>query len=742
MTKLILAEKPQLGTVIAQAIGIKNRGDGYYECYNDYVVTWCIGHILELANPDAYNPDYKVWRFSDLPLKLRPLKLEVKPQTEKQFRVVEKLLRGATTVINAGDFDDEGQLLIREVLDYCNYQGKVLRIIINDLNTEAVKKALNNLKPDSDFDGMYKKALARSQADFLFGINLSRAYTLSANKNGVNEIFSIGRVQTPTLGLIVQRFLENKNHQAIYFYKVQGDFNFGRDDFTANLVLTDNIETIDNKILDENVAKKIAEQKNKESNILEQEIKQIKKPAPLPFSLLDLQAKLNNEHGFAADKTLQITQSLREKHKAITYNRSDCRYLSTEQLQNAPKTIEFINSIFGKNYQVDITNASRAFNDDKVTAHTGIIPVQSNFKLEDLSVDEKIVYETIVKQYVIQFLAAKISDVCQLIIKSGDYQFKVSATKIIEPGWTAIVQDEDKNVELSLNDSLFDYFCSLKNNMPGQCVDIKIIKEKTKPLPIYTDATLLKDLQRVAKFVTDPKIKDLLLAKDEGREGENGGIGTPATRSAIIKNLNEKGFFNYEGKKIIPTEKGIHFISNLPTEIVKPDLTALWFEEQLEIEKGNIEVDQFLDGLEAFISSQVLKAKEFKVELKGETCKACGKGVMVLKKTKENKSFLACSNYPECKSTKSILHNQPMPNCPCCGADTLRMNSKALSCNCGFTAWLSVANKNITEAQLYALVTKGKTNKINGFKSKAGKEFSASLILDKTLKKVSFLFSK
>lgn len=745
MTTLVIAEKPQLGNIIADAIGIKKRHDGYYECQDNHIVTWCIGHILELAKPESYNPDYKKWNFDDLPLKLRPLKLDVKPNTAKQFKVVEKLLNKSDTVINAGDFDDEGQLLIREVLDYCNFKGDVLRIIINDLNTEAVKKALNNLKPDSEFDGMYKKALARSQADFLFGINLSRAYTIIAKLNGVNEIFSVGRVQTPTLGLIVNRYLDNKNHKASYFYKVSGTFNFGQNDVTANLILDDAVNTVDGKIIDENLANVILEQKGKKAIIANQEIKHEKKPSPLPFSLLDLQAKMNETHGFSADKTLKITQALREKHKAITYNRSDCRYLTSEQFKDAPKTLEFLNSIFSdfSTYEIDDKKPSRAFNDDKVTAHTGIIPVSSDFTINDLTKDELVVYEAIARQYLIQFMTDKEYDVCNVFIKSDDYSFKASVTKLTNSGWSAmssINTDTSNQDEDSIDDdSLFEYLSSLTVGQEGDCVSVKADKEKTKPLPIYTEATLLKDLQRVAKYVKDPKIKELLIAKDKGREGENGGIGTPATRSAIIKNLNDKGYFIYEGKKLIPTDKGIDFIKAMPEQIVLPDLTALWFEQQLEIEKGNLDIDSFLDDLEAFITLEVERSKNFDVEVKGEPCKACGKGVMVVKQSK-NGSFIACSNYPDCKTTQSILDNKPMPDCPCCSKSTLRINTKALSCECGFIAWKNIAGKKITEAQLYSLVDKGKTNKINGFKNKAGKEFSAAVTVDKENKRTSFLF--
>ena len=262
--RLVIAEKPQLGAVIAEAIGITGRKDGYIECKGGYNVTWAIGHVLALKMPEEINPAYKAWNQADLPLKLRPMELKPKASTEKQFRVIESLLKKADTVVNAGDPDDEGQLLIREILEYTGFKGNVERLLLNDLNVEAAKKAMSNLKPDSEFDGMYYKALARSHADYIFGMNLSRAYTLSARAKGLDSVYSVGRVQTPTLGLIVRRYLANKNHKESFYYNLSGNFSFQDKALNARLVITDNISTDPNdeeskekRIIDENVAKNI-----------------------------------------------------------------------------------------------------------------------------------------------------------------------------------------------------------------------------------------------------------------------------------------------------------------------------------------------------------------------------------------------------------------------------------------------------------------------------------------------------
>lgn len=750
---LVIAEKPQLGSVIADALGILNRKDGYIECKGDHIVTWAFGHILEAKMPEEINPAYEKWRAEDLPLNVRPLQLRPAQGKEKQFRVIEGLLKKADTVINAGDPDDEGQLLIREILEYTGFKGNVKRVLLNDLNVAAAKKAMENLKPDSEFDGMYYKALARSQADYIFGLNLTRAYTLSARGKGLSGVYSVGRVQTPILGLIVRRYLANKNHKESFYYNVSGNFSFQSKALNAKLVITDNVTTDPNdddakekRITDENVANSIAANcKGKNAMILNCSVDSKSTAAPLPFALLDLQALANNKYGYSADETLKITQSLRENHKAITYNRSDCRYSSSEQFADAPKTLDFLENLFPELpfSSADRTQKSKAFNDKKVTAHTGIIPVVPDaLNLSDLSDKELKIYRAIVEQYLIQFLPEKKYDLASISIECSDYQFRTSATKITDHGWAKLVPDEETEEEL--DNAKFDLIAALQStNESGNCESIEISKAKTKPLPLYTDATLLKDLQRVARYVEDPALRKLLIEKDKDRgDEERGGIGTPATRAGLIKALNDKGYFEYQAKKLVPTQKGIDFINALPRIITVPDTTALWFEQQLDIEQGKLTVDEFLDNIDKFVLEQIRLSSDVKLELKGESCKECGQGVMVLRKAKESgNTFFSCSNYPKCKALLPALGGEPMPPCPCCNG-ALKANSKAISCDCGFILWKTQASKDLSDTQLLAVLTKGKTAKIKGFKSKVGKDFEAKLVLDKASKKVSFEFDK
>ncbi|MEH8108853.1 type IA DNA topoisomerase [Gallibacterium anatis] len=742
--KLIIAEKPQLAQVIAEAIGIIRRKNGYIECKNNYVVTNAIGHILIQKMPEEIKAHYKDWRLEDLPLQVRPIPLKVKPQTAEQFKIVQGLLAQADTVINAGDPDDEGQLLIDEIIEFCQFKGVQQRILVNDLKAESARKALEKIEPNSKYQGMRDKALARSQADYIFGLNLSRAYTGFARRKGVYSKLYIGRVQTPTLALVVRRFEQNRDHKESYYYNVSGNFSFNQTAFNAKLVLTDNIPTDPNnekekRIIDETITNSIKSACENQSCILSAvTIEDKATSAPLPFSLLDLQVRLNNKYGYSSDKVLKITQDLREKHRAITYNRSDCRYLTDDQFNEAPQTLDFLMGLFPQlpSDSIDKNKKGRAFNQSKVTAHTAIIPVTGKYKITDFTQDELNIFTEIVQQYFIQFLPEKTYQQVTASITCKDYQFKATATKTLNHGWSKLVADNEAEQE---NHSDFDLLATLSENTQGQCNSIEIRKEKTKPLPLYTEATLLKDLQNISKYVKNPDIKKLLIDKDKGKDGENGGIGTPATRSAIIKKLVDTGYITYQSKKILPTELAIDFINSLPDIITYPDMTALWFEQQCEIEQGKLTVDTFLDNIERFVTEQIKQAENIKVKLKGEPCK-CGKGVLVLRKT-EKSSFFACSNYPECKITKPALNNAPMPNCPCCNGN-LKGNSAVIECEkCGLKVWRKLLNKQLTDSQLLALLTKGKTPLLKGLISKSGKEFEAVLKLNKTEKKVEFTYN-
>ena len=320
--RLFIAEKPELGKAIAEGLdGNYKSGEGYIQ-KGDNIVTWAFGHILELAKPEEYDEKYKLWKLEDLPLPIKEFKYLPKKESKKQLKIICDLIHSdkITSIVNCGDADDEGQILVDEIIQYSKTSKPVFRVLINDLTPKAVKEEIAKIKPNADFKGMSERGFARSQADWIVGINLTRAYTIMARKNGYEGILSVGRVQTPILALIVNRDKEFENFKSINYYSLLGDFNINNNTIKARLKTED-------KILDENLAKEIKESCENQNAKINLKKKKKKEYPPLPYNLLVLQAECAKLFGFSPDKTLEITQNLREKHKAITYNRSDCQYL-------------------------------------------------------------------------------------------------------------------------------------------------------------------------------------------------------------------------------------------------------------------------------------------------------------------------------------------------------------------------------------------------------------------------------
>ncbi|KTB98768.1 MULTISPECIES: type IA DNA topoisomerase [Pseudomonas syringae group] len=713
--RVFIAEKPALGQVIAEALGTVIRKDGYFECGSNNIVTWCVGHLLELAPPEVHNPDYKNWVQADLPLKLRPAKYQPIARTRDQLKVVQQLIGRASEIVHAGDPDDEGQLLVEEVLEYFGNTAPVKRILINDMNANAARKALDGLRDNREFYGLYQKALARSLGDQLYGFNMTRACTLAGRAKGVKSVLSVGRVQTPILGLIVNRYLANKSHTSAFYYTVAGSLAFGSSRAQARLVVAADAPLDDkNRIIDEAYATQVADAcRQKPADVIEAHVEEKETPAPLPFALLNLQVYMSKTHSIDAEKTLALTQALREKYKAITYNRSDCSYLTDEQFGEAPQTLSLLNEalpdLAGMFSEVNSERKSRAFNDSKVSAHTAIIPTAVKIDIAQLSDDERAVYLAIVKRYVALFLPEKRYLSAKVCFGVNGHTFVARSTKVTHPGWAAQVAEETEEEEDRQEDGdplVFDALADLKVGDAGVCDGITVAKEKTKPLPLYTEAELLKDLRRVAKYVQDPRIKQLLIARDQGKEGENGGIGTPATRGAVLAKLQERGFYAVEKKKLIPTQLGLEFIAALPAIATAPDMTALWHEQQQMIEAGELTVDAFLDELEAFIADQVQNIDLGNVQ---------GDGKPVL--------------------------DSLNAKCPMCGSE-LAVTPRVIGCRaCAFKFYPEVSGKMLSPGQIEALLTNGKTGVLKGFHSKkTGKSFEAALKLNHEAK-LEFVYS-
>jgi len=739
--RLFIAEKPNLAQVIAQALGNPQYKDGYIICGDD-VVSYCVGHLLKIAPPEHYNPEYKRWSKDTLHMKLRPVQHLVIERTAEQFEVLARLISEADEIVHAGDPDEEGQLLVDEVLQYCCCTAPVKRVLINDLNPDVARRALQNMRDNAEFKGLSNRAFARSVGDYIYGIPVTRACTVAARDMGHTEVISVGRVQTPILGMMVRRFLANQNHKESWFWQVKAHIGGVNASIVAPLVIPENAPVDEKgKINNEAYAAEVAAScLGKKAIVTAAVVEPKTKAPPLPFALLDLQVKMSRLHDISSEDTLTITQALREKHHAITYNRSDCRYLNEEQYAAAPGTLRAIASTFPDLApffaQADSGRKSRAFNDSKTTAHTGIIPTEKTVNASALTENEKKVYRAIVEQYLAQFLPDKGFNSTLAEFEIGEYKFRLRATRCIEAGWSALLKEKDSDSDQE-NGSVFDALSRLKEGDSSDCHKVDVLREKTTPPPLYTEASLLEDLRRVARYVEDPKIKQLLLDRDTDKDDqEQGGIGTPATRGAILKLLLERGFYAINKKQIVPTELGISLIQALPPIMTTPDMTALWHEQQKMIEAGELTVDSFLDELETFVAFQVDNVDLSRLKV---TIHSCDCGGRYVRRKNDKGAFWGCNNYPECRNAVPDRNGQPDftamnfdANCPRCKAK-MKYHPKACNCTndaCKYVLWGSQFGKQLTISQITDLLSKGKTREIKGFKStKTNKKYDAALQL-------------
>ena len=653
-----------------------------------------------------------------LPLRLYPVKYQPVESAAKQVKTIIELIRRAdvTEIIHAGDPDDEGQLLVDEVLEYAGNTKPVKRVLINDNTLPAVKKALANPKNNRDFRGLYLKALARSVADAIYGLSMTRAYTIPARAKGYKGTLSVGRVQTPILGLIVNRTRANKNHKSSFYYTMTGHFQRGVDVIRANWKPGEFAPLTDRKLLDKAWANGTAASLAGKPATVEAAATDDKKTAaPLPFNLVRLQQYMNKKFKMTAQQTLDITQQLREKYKAITYNRSDCSYLSDEQFSEAPQVLDALKSVFDQPLDVDSTRKSKAFNSAKVTAHTAIIPTVNVPDVNALSSDERNVYLAIAQHYLVQFMPEKTYQEVSVAIQCGDESFYARARKTTDSGFEAFLGEEntgDEESEAENDDSAFDLLCKIRTGETVTTKEVVVNEKKTTPPPLFTEATLLAALVRVADFVTDPVIKKLLKDKDRDKKDEHGGIGTPATRASILETLKKRNYITLEKGKLIPTDTGYALIDALPDIAVNPDMTALWAEKQTLIENGEMTIEQFVDELYNDLIPMISNANSAEIKVA-----------------------------PSAPSGQS--QRLPSP-CPSCGKQIVIRPKGYFCTGCEFKIWKDFCGKSLTDKQIETLITKGVTSELKGFISqKTNKEFSAKVkLVDKATGKLGFEFTQ
>lgn len=704
---LVIAEKPVLGKAIADALpGTATMKNGcIYK--GDYIVTWVFGHMLSLKEPEDYDIGYKSWNINSLPIFFKDWQVKIgkdgnlnKGQISKSQRVnqIGNLLKQADEVIHAGDPDDEGQLLIDELLRWFNYKGIVKRLDTANTTLAAMKKALLHMTDNKPHEPYGWSAYARSVADLMVGINMSRLFSC---KN--QTLLTIGRVQTPTLGLVVNRDLAIEGHHKQKYYTIGCDINFNNDTVQADFIpaKTDS-NLVDGHILSKEYAEQICNRLKgqilKNINITK---KIVYEAPPLPFNLVKLQTYCSGKFGYSPQQVLDITQSLRENHKAITYNRSDCQYLSEEHYKEAPVTMKtVIMNIRYKPKNLDMNLKSKCFDSSKISAHFAIIPTNQKVNLDKLSEAEKNVYLAICKYYIAQFMPKAKKEQTNLSIELGNGEaIKAISTVIIEQGYRSIFNEAEKDKASNLSKIPEGIYS-------GKITDTDIAEKETKPPSRYTKASLNEDMTCISKYVKDPKIKQLLLSKDEGKEGERGSIGTSATRSGIIESLVKRGFLREDGKKVISTALGRELYRILPDEIKKADMTAEWWSIQEEIQNGTVNYNKLIDSVYDTIKHIVTNVDNYPVvnssiiaiKKKGGAvigkCPRCGGDIV------ETKTGFCCSNWKE-------------------------------PTNCKFNIWKKsksplFAKTTFTAATVKKLLS-GQSVKMKKLVSKTGKEFEAEV---------------
>lgn len=609
MMRLFIAEKPSLARAIADILPKPHRrGDGFIACGNDQMVTWCVGHLLEQAQPDAYDSRYARWSLADLPIIPDKWRLQPRPSVSKQLNVIKQLLQQADEVVHAGDPDREGQLLVDEVLDYLDLVAEkrqnVRRCLINDLNPQAVERAVERLRYNREFIPLCVSALARARADWLYGINMTRAYTILGRNAGYDGVLSVGRVQTPVLGLVVRRDEEIEDFIPKDFFEVKAHIITPADErFIAQWQPSDSCESYQDeegrllhRPLAEHVVNRITGQP---AFVTSYNDKRESETAPLPFSLSTLQIEAAKRFGLSAQQVLDICQRLYETHKLITYPRSDCRYLPEEHFAGRHSVLNAISIHQADLLPLEVMDSdrrNRCWDDKKVDAHHAIIPTARASKV-NLTTDEGKVYRLVAQQYLMQFCPDAQFRKCVIELDIAGGKFVAKARFLAEAGWRTLLGSKERDEE---NEGA--PLPVVEKGAKLLCERGEVVERQTQPPRPFTDASLLSAMTGIARFVQDKELKKVLRATD--------GLGTEATRAGIIELLFKRTFLFKKGRYIHASPAGRALIHALPDIAARPDMTAHWESTLTQISEKNCRYQDFMQPLVATLQDLISQAKQ------------------------------------------------------------------------------------------------------------------------------------
>ncbi|WP_312323673.1 DNA topoisomerase 3 [Soonwooa sp.] len=679
--KLCIAEKPSVARDIAKVLGADMPKQGYYEG-NGYCVTWTFGHLCTLKEPHDYSPHFKSWDLVFLPIIPQNFGIKLIPNNgvEKQFKTIEKLVEDCDEVINCGDAGQEGELIQRWVLQKAKCKKPMKRLWISSLTEDAIKEGFETLKPAEDYQNLYLAGNARAIGDWLLGINATRLFT---KKYGGNKaVLSIGRVQTPTLAMLVQRQKEIDAFQTEEYWELKTKYR----DVVFNAAI-DRLKSLDK------AEKGLEYLKQHLFEILSFEIKEGREKNPRLFDLTALQVEANKKYGFSAENTLKYIQSLYEK-KHTTYPRVDTTYLSDSLY---PKIVGILSSM---KFYTEWTNvllsqpipkSKAVFDDSKVTDHHAIIPTEIP-PTSNLSKEEKLIYDLVAKRFIAVFYPeCKISNTL-VEAQVGTIPFKASGRQILEMGWREVYakdkKDDSEKKEKDEEQSIPEFVIGEKGEH-----EPLIHQGKTSPPKPYTEATLLRAMETAGKQVEDEELREML---------KNNGIGRPSTRANIIETLFKRKYIDRKKKNIFATTVGIELIDTIEDELLKsPELTGEWESKLRKIEKGEYEANHFKDELIQMVTDLTRKVIHEKPKV------IVHQEVEAPKEKKERAP----------RKPTSIIWEEE--DCPKCKKSKLMKGKTAIGCSdfkvCGFKVGFEVFGKKLTEKQIVDLIKKGKTSKLKGF---------------------------
>ena len=690
--RLIVTEKPSVGRDIAGALGKHRREKGAL-VGEGWTVTWALGHLVELAPPDAYGEQYKKWRLEALPILPERFKVRVNHKTREQFAVVKGLLRDPlfTEVVNACDAGREGELIFAYLYGLSQCKKPVLRLWISSLTPEAIRAGFDSLRDGASMRRLEDAARSRGEADWIVGMNATRAY--SVRFGTVGNVLSVGRVQTPTLRLLVDREKEIEDFKPEKFWTVHA--RFARDGDSYDGVWFRNKL---NRLKEQKAAEEVAAKVRGGTGVVKKAEKKIatEKP-PLLYDLTELQRNANAKFGFTAERTLRAAQSLYEERKLITYPRTSSRYLSKDIVGSLKKRVESCGALSElapfaeKLLQLQkLPTSKRIVDNSKVTDHHAIVPTGKKVS-GGLPPDEAKVYDLVARRFLAVFFPAARFENTIVVTEVKEETFLSKGRVVLEAGWRALYPDgvggkkEKEPPVLPL----------VEVGQEWSVAKVGVKEGETKPPPRYSEAALLGAMETAGKFVEDEELRQAM--KDSG-------LGTPATRAAIIERLIRVGYVEREKKILVPTPKGRALVSLLQkSQLSSPELTARWEERLAKMEQGAESRRDFMADIKGFATSLVEEVRT----MTGEK--------------------LATPSYSR--------NREPLGACPKCGSPVVE-TKKAYSCSawktsgCDFAIWKQFSGKRLSESQAKQLLTRGRTNQLKGFRSKAGKPYSAALRLD------------